>query len=915
MRGRGVLRLLQPPAQISARALNLTSLRVLPTPRKMSCFPCFPAAGASSSAVHPGGGAHAAAHSTSSSAAPASAAPPTAADLHGYEAAFPAAELPERGLKQYVLKANGTALCVVSAGGQLRAIGDLCPHKQGVMSQGDIEDADKAHGLCVKCPRHRKKIPGGLNFRVSDGGSWVADASACEIAVDPAWRVDVHDVRVVGGTVYIAVAPANASPPTAAAAQAVAPPAVAAGGGAVAGSAPAAFAASGGGSRKGSGAGSNAGGGGGGAAADPRAVMAMLSIMAIGVGSSSTDSSAAPSEAAPPSPIVVDEAPLPTPAPLDLSRYERVCALSELPPSGLRRHVLKRSGEAVCVVSHAGRSQLRAIGDVCPHKKAQMSLGDIEDADRGRCGGLSVTCPKHRKRFRQRGLHFSCDDGAAWVTDPGACTEPVDPKWRLPVYDVVVVDGAVYVSAAPQPARTAAAAPAGAGAHSQVELARDVGGGTAVVHSSQRHHHTPTATGDSAITTAAPTVDVTSTAAADEPTGWLPCVIADVERVSADTLIYVVVPAPGVTVPPTPASVDRHSWHVSLGLTAVPTTLSSAAAAAGVASGDAAAVAVALAARAPTVLSVHREYTPLSSLPEWDVSTAAGAAGAGAAQPPVLRLLVKIYPTGQLTSLLGGAYQAGHVVYVSAPTSTLCLPRMLPPDLRSAPADVAPLLATPVNATARPSSGGSAPSESVAPQPLPSPASLPSHSLFGPGTACALVAGGTGVTPMLQLARWALGLPGAGAPAGGAATDSQLRPEAVYLLLSNHSRGDALGEAEVRALAAAAPGRLHVLHTFTRDGSSGSGGSGSSGLLGAFAPDEALPNVRYTTGRVSAAMLAAFLPPPQIADKGASSSSSSSAALTLARVVVSGPNGMMAAVRAALGGAGHHPGCLVELEA
>jgi nitrite reductase/ring-hydroxylating ferredoxin subunit len=445
----------------------------------MSCFPCFPAAGASSSAVHPvsAPAGAAASHSTSAAAATAPLSSPAAVDLHGYEAAFPAAELPERGLKQHVLKANGAALCIVSADGQLRAISDLCPHKQGVMSQGDIEDADKALGLCVKCPRHRKKIPGGLNFRVSDGGAWVADASACEIAFDPSWRVDVHDVRVVGGTVYVAVAPANA-PQSSAAATAAAPPApVVAAAGPATGGAPGARGGGGGGggSRKGSGASSTAG------AADPRAVMAMLSIMATGVDSSSTDSSAAPSEAAPPSPIVEEAL-----RPLDLSRYERVCALSELPPSGLRRHVLKRSGDAVCVVSHAGRSQLRAVGDVCPHKKAQMSLGDIEDADRGRCGGLSVTCPKHRKRFRQRGLHFSCDDGAAWVTDPAACTEPVKPGWVLPVYDVVVADGAVYVSAAPRPAKAAAAA-TGPSSHSQAELARDVAGGAFTTAAPRQH--------------------------------------------------------------------------------------------------------------------------------------------------------------------------------------------------------------------------------------------------------------------------------------------------------------------------------------------------------------------------------------------------------------------------------------------
>ena len=49
---------------------------------------------------------------------------------------------------------------------EIFAIDNLCPHKKGDMSTGDIEEAGDSHGLCVKCPRHRKKMNGGLNIRV-----------------------------------------------------------------------------------------------------------------------------------------------------------------------------------------------------------------------------------------------------------------------------------------------------------------------------------------------------------------------------------------------------------------------------------------------------------------------------------------------------------------------------------------------------------------------------------------------------------------------------------------------------------------------------------------------------------------------------------------------------------------------------
>ena len=145
------------------------------------------------------------------SPSPASLPPPRAAA--GYELVCPAAELAARGLRQHTLRAgqpDAAALCIVSSGGALAAMSDVCPHKQGALHLGDIEDAAPG-GLCVRCPRHRKKYPGGLHFYASTGASYVVDAAACTAPLTDAggapWAVDVHDVIVADGWVQVAAAP------------------------------------------------------------------------------------------------------------------------------------------------------------------------------------------------------------------------------------------------------------------------------------------------------------------------------------------------------------------------------------------------------------------------------------------------------------------------------------------------------------------------------------------------------------------------------------------------------------------------------------------------------------------------------------------------------------------------------------
>jgi hypothetical protein len=100
------------------------------------------------------------------------------------------------------------------------------------------------------------------------------------------------------------------------------------------------------------------------------------------------------------------------------------------------------------------------------------------------------------------------------------------------------------------------------------------------------------------------------------------------------------------------------------------------------------------------------------------------------------------------------------------------------------------------------------------------------------------------------------------------------------------------------------------------------------------------PGIRFARGRVDSAMLAAFLPPPPSPTTGQPqqhwqqpSTAGQPAAATVSdqlqvhyqpevqqrlrvrRVVVSGPAGMWAAVRASLDAAGHAADVVVELEA
>lgn len=445
-----------------------------------------------------------------------------------------------------------------------------------------------------------------------------------------------------------------------------------------------------------------------------------------------------------------------------------------------------------------------------------------------------------RRKF-PGGLHFRTADGSSWVADSGACASPYDPAWRVATFGVHV-DGDGWVSVSTQPTGGSVPPPPPDGVSAYGVEDGDASGSKA------GGDEVNTGSGGTApppppLTDVSPAADSNGSivpvvhttqrhaaaagiaaAAAAAPPGWVRCVLQSVRAVTGDSRVYRLVPAA--------ASTDGNAAHAgSVAPPANPHSWHVPLRVASAEGGDA----------------IERDYTPLSPLSAW-LPSARGAAPPLASLPH-LDLLIKLYAGGALTSRLA-RLGVGDDVWVGPPETTLATPALLSPE----------------------DSGRS--SETAA---------AVGARVFPPGAALGLVAGGTGVTPMLQLARWALA-------AGG----GEGRPSAVYLLLSFHTPADVLAASELRELAGDA--RLHLHATFSR----------------AAAPprpaEAGLPATATTSaGRVSASMLRSFFPPRR-------RPADAPVAEHLTRIVTSGPRGMMEAVQAAMSEAGHGGELLVELE-
>lgn len=76
---------------------------------------------------------------------------------------------------------NGVQVCLANVGGELSALDNICPHRQGPLGQGWIE------GGSVVCPWH----------------SWMFDVKTGEASYPAGERVGVFPVRIEGEDVLV----------------------------------------------------------------------------------------------------------------------------------------------------------------------------------------------------------------------------------------------------------------------------------------------------------------------------------------------------------------------------------------------------------------------------------------------------------------------------------------------------------------------------------------------------------------------------------------------------------------------------------------------------------------------------------------------------------------------------------------
>lgn len=100
--------------------------------------------------------------------------------------------------------------------------------------------------------------------------------------------------------------------------------------------------------------------------------------------------------------------------------FEQLARLDEL-PENVPVAVTRSSGERVCLV-RTGDLEVFAVSNLCTHREFEMALGDA-------AGDRTIECAWHGARF----------DLLSGRVLQGPATDP------LPVYDVVVLDGAVHV--------------------------------------------------------------------------------------------------------------------------------------------------------------------------------------------------------------------------------------------------------------------------------------------------------------------------------------------------------------------------------------------------------------------------------------------------------------------------------------
>jgi nitrite reductase/ring-hydroxylating ferredoxin subunit len=118
----------------------------------------------------------------------------------GFKPLAPLSAVPA-GLSRATLPDEEERLIVVKTDdGAHRVMGGLCPHAKGELHLGDMESIDGA--LCVTCPRHRKKFPGGLSIECGTGAVRVRAEPLPEANFDPSWKVGVRETAVHAGWLF-----------------------------------------------------------------------------------------------------------------------------------------------------------------------------------------------------------------------------------------------------------------------------------------------------------------------------------------------------------------------------------------------------------------------------------------------------------------------------------------------------------------------------------------------------------------------------------------------------------------------------------------------------------------------------------------------------------------------------------------
>jgi len=587
----------------------------------------------------------------------------------------------------------------------------------------------------------------------------------------------------------------------------------------------------------------------------------------------------------------------------DVPGFEAALPISDLPPTGLTKYETRGSKHPVVIVTK-GSEVGGVLYAVCPHKQADMSLGDIEDSYVGR--GVCIKCPRHRKKFAPAGLNFNVETGAGWVADPDGCVGSYDPSWALPVFGWRVVGGVLYISeepvkgSIPPPeaggsSEPGAAAEGGKADKKETKLAKDkldnTSGGSEATAGPGAPISAMTGGGAGAAVVSLSGSGSAATVVTAEH--WLPAVLQSVVRQSADTSLYT------LSVPSLPdalaagarrAELDAlHCWHVSLRLQ--------------------------VGAGKP----ISREYTPVSHLSQL------------LGPPHTVDLLIKHYAEGALTSLLR-EHAASARLEVSLPESTLLTPILLSAGTPIAAASASAAAGSPAKGGVGAAGVSSAAAEGAAAAAIVGSAAATAsaasataaHEREATDAAVAavgtdgvphagvllLVAGGTGITPLVQAAKWAL-------------SPACVDVSHVALVCSNRTSGDILMQGSMQQLARDFPGKFAVVHCLTGAGAvlpdNVAGASVPAPVAGPVASDDsqaatasrgaeaagsAAPiAVRYLRGRVDAAALRAAV--EMVRPCGAvTSPGSAAAALPFKRIVVSGPRGFGDSVRAAATAAG-----------